>query len=360
MRFFETLGPRTMPGLRQVGLRRVGLASAVSYVLLGCLAVFLLHEFYGWAVADAVWQAGSVAECGRLGSGACWAVIRERGRLVLFGLFPESEQWRAILGGGIILAAAVLSCLRPMQRLRVLAPLWFLAMGSFSVLMSGGLFGLAPVQRTSWGGLALTFYIFSAMLMIGMPLAIAIALGRHDGPRWLSVPLGMAVDLIRSIPLTAILFFMALVLPTLFAAELLGDKLMRVIIGFSVFFACYQSEVIRGGLQALNKGQVEAGRSLGLGRFDILTRIVLPQVFRTVLPQTVNQIVTAFKDTSYVAIIGFFDMTASASAALGSGEWAAAFVEVYLMVACLYLVFGYSLSRYGAYLERKSDIAYTR
>ena len=355
MRLFERTGPRAMPGIC-----RVAMSPALSNVLLGCLAVFVLYRFYGWAVADAVWQAGSAAECGQLGSGACWAVIRERGRLVLFGLYPEDEQWRAILGGAIILAAAVLSCLRPLQRLQVLAPLWFLAMGSFSVLMSGGVLGLVPVERTSWGGLSLTFYIFSAMLMIGMPLAVLIALGRHGGPRWLSVPLGMGVDLIRSIPLTAILFFAALVLPTLFAAELLGDKLMRVILGFSVFFACYQSEVIRGGLQALDRGQAEAGRSLGLGWFDIQTRIVLPQVFRTVLPQTVNQIVTAFKDTSYVAIIGFFDMTASASAALGSGEWAAAFVEVYLMVACLYLAFGYSLSRYGAYLERKSDVAFTR
>jgi general L-amino acid transport system permease protein len=311
-------------------------------------------------VVNAVWDAGSTAQCAQRGTGACWAVVRERGRLVLFGLYPESQQWRAILGGSIILVAAVLSCLRPMQRLQRLAPLWLAAMVSFSVLMSGGWFGLPTVEATSWGGLALTFYIFSAMLMIGMPLAILVALGRHSGPQWLSRPLGMFVDLIRSIPLTAILFFMALVLPTLVASQLLGDKLMRVILGFSVFFACYQSEVIRGGLQALDKGQVEAGRSLGLGRFDILTRIVLPQVFRMVLPQTVNQIVMAFKDTSYVAIIGFFDMTASASAALGSGQWASAFVEIYLLVGVLYLIFGYSLSRYGGYLERKADVAYKR
>lgn len=348
----ESGQPRRMPMREMI--------SGASTLLLICLAGLLLNQLYVWGWANSVWDAGSAAECAQRGTGACWAVIRERGRLVLFGLYPESEQWRAILGSGIILVAAVLSCLRPLQRLRFLAPLWLVAMVSFSLLMSGGYFGLTPVERTSWGGLSLTFYIFSAMLMIGMPLAVAIALGRHSGPQWLSIPLGMFVDTIRSIPLTAILFFMALVLPTLFASQLLGDKLMRVILGFSVFFACYQSEVIRGGLQALDKGQVEAGRSLGLSRFDVTTLVVLPQVFRTVLPQTVNQIVTAFKDTSYVAIIGFFDMTASASAALGSGEWAAAFVEVYLLVAILYLIFGYSLSRYGAYLERKSDVAYTR
>ena len=335
-------------------------ASAALSVALAALGAFLLYKFYLWAVVDAVWQAGSAAECGQRGSGACWAVIRERGRLVLFGLYPQSEEWRASLGSAIILVAVVLSCLRPVQRAAVLVPLWIAAIAVFSVLMSGGWFGLVPVERTSWGGLSLTFYIFAAMLILGMPLAILFAIGRASGPRWISIPLGMFVDTIRSIPLTAILFFMALVLPTLFSTQFLGDKLMRVILGFSVFFACYQSEVIRGGLQALDRGQMEAGRSLGLSRFVILTRIVLPQVFRAVLPQTVNQIVTAFKDTSYVAIIGFFDMTASASAALGSGEWAAAFVEVYLMVAALYLVFGYSLSRYGAYLERKSDIAYQR
>lgn len=336
------------------------LVDILAAVVVGGLLLYVGYRLYGWAITHSVWNAANTAECRAQDSGACWAVIRERGRLVLFGLYPQAEQWRAVLGAVIILIAAILSCLRPLQRLPVIALLWTLGMVSFSMLMSGGVFGLVPVERTSWGGLSLTFYLFAAILMLGMPLSMALALARHDGPQWVAVPVGTMVDLVRSIPLTAILFFAALVMPTLVGHQLLSDKLWRVIFGFSLFFACYQSEIIRGGLQALDRGQTDAGRSLGLGPFDIRTRIVLPQVFRTVLPQTVNQIVTTFKDTSYVAIIGFFDMTASASAALGSGEWASAFVEIYLLVAALYLLFGYSLSRYGAYLERKSDVAFMR
>jgi general L-amino acid transport system permease protein len=139
-----------------------------------------------------------------------------------------------------------------------------------------------------------------------------------------------------------------------------GDKLFRVILGFSLFIACYQAEILRGGLQAIEHGQVEAAKALGLRYWQYQLTVILPQVFRITLPQTVNQVVTGFKDTSYVAIVGFFDLVASASAALGTGDWAIAFVEVYIVVGLLYFVFGYSLAAYGTYIERKMSIAHRR
>lgn len=333
--------------------------AVVSTVLLTGIA-YVIWQVFGWAVLNSVGGVKSVAECRQIGTGACWAVVQERGRLVFFGLYPFDEQWRAILACIVLLTCAVLSCIPRLQRSLPLMVIWLVSFTVFAVLMGGGVLGLVPVSQANWGGLALTFYIFAAMLILGMPLAIAFALIRHAGPAWLAIPVSLVVDFVRSIPLTVILFFVALVVPMLIPGWIASDKLLRVIAGFALFFACYQAEILRGALQGLSSGQTEAASALGLNWWQTHVRIVLPQVFRTALPQTVNQIVTAFKDTSYVAIVGFFDMTASASAALGRGEWATAYVEIYLLVAAIYLVFGYSLSRYGSYLEAKSDLAYTR
>lgn len=333
--------------------------SVVSLLLLGLLA-YLLVRFFEWAVIHSVVEADSIAGCRQRDTGACWAVIRERGRLVLFGLYPFPEQWRPIIACLILLAASIATCMRHCQRAVVILPLWTGSFIIFTILMGGGVLGLAPVPQANWGGLALTFYIFAAMLIVGFPLSIAFALARQSGPRWASTSVGVLVDLVRSIPLTVILFFVALVLPSFVPGWLTADKLLRVIGGFSLFFACYQSEILRGALQGLNKGQAEAAKALGLSFWKMQALVILPQAFRTALPSTVNQVVTAFKDTSYVAIIGFFDMTASASAALGTGEWATAYVEVYLVVGGLYLAFGFALARYGSYLERKSDRGHAR
>ena len=144
------------------------------------------------------------------------------------------------------------------------------------------------------------------------------------------------IDLIGSLPLLATLFTAAVVIPILLPDWVQGDKIWWVIIAFSLFFACYQAEVFRGGFQAIIDGQYEAGRALGMGKWQILVAIVLPQVFRHSLPATINMIVVTFKETAVVIIIGFFDLLASASAAFGTGEWVAYYMETYLFVAFIY------------------------
>lgn len=329
--------------------------------LVAVLAIaYCVALFAQWALVDAVWKASSALECRSLGKGACWAVIEARGRLILFGLYPFEEQWRAGLAGIVMIIAGILSCWRGTHTPPRLAALWVAAFATYMILMGGGIWGLKPVPRSNWGGLALTFYVFAVMLILGMPMAILMAIGRHSGPRWLRVGIGVVIDVVRAIPLIAILFAFALAIPLLMPPELAGERLTRVAIGYAMFFACYQAEIIRGGLQGVDPGQAEAARSLGLRGWQIQSLVTLPQAFRISMPPTVNQIVSAFKDTSYVSIVGFFDMTASASAALGTGDWAFAYVEVYLVVALIYLVFGYSLSRYGIYLERRMDKAFRR
>jgi general L-amino acid transport system permease protein len=327
-----------------------------------CIAVvaFLLVKFFQWAVVDAVWKAASANECAQRGTGACWAVLPARLRLILFGVYPFEQQWRPATGSVVLLAAAILSCVPAFWRPLRLASLWLVSFGVFIGLMRGGILGMPAISTENWGGLALTFVIFASMMILGMPLATLLALARINGPRWARRAIGAFIDLVRAVPLIAILFAASLVIPLMLPGWLSGDKLMRVILGFAVFFAAYQAEVLRGAFQAIDPGQVDAAQALGMRYWQYQLTVVIPQAFRIALPQTVNQAVAAFKDTSYVAIVGFFDMTASASAALGTGDWALAYVEVYVVVGLLYFVFAYSLSLYGVHLERKMDVAYKR
>ena len=122
---------------------------------------------------------------------------------------------------------------------------------------------------------------------------------------------------------------------------------------FSLFFACYQAEVFRGGFQAIPSGQFEAGMALGLGKWQSLGLIILPQVFRHALPATINMVVVTFKETAVVIIIGLFDLLASAQAAFGTGDWVAYYMETYIFVALIYWAFITSLGRYGECVKER-------
>jgi general L-amino acid transport system permease protein len=227
---------------------------------------------------------------------------------------------------------------------------------TFYILMRGGVFGLMDVTTDRWGGLALTLFIFASVVLLGFPLSIVLALARRSELPIIRRMAAFFIDLTRSFPLLAILFAAAVILPFALPNWLQGDKLYRVILAFAFFFACYQAEVVRGGMQSVPAGQEEAAKALGLKYLQRVALIILPQAFRNSLPATINQVVITFKETSVVVIIGFFEVMASGNAAFGSGEWTHAYVEVYVFVALIYFVFVFTLSRYGAYLERRMRV----
>lgn len=218
---------------------------------------------------------------------------------------------------------------------------------------AGGVFGLLPVAPQDWGGLALTLFIFASVVVIGMPVALGLALLRRSSIPFVSPAIGGLIDVVRSLPLLSILFSAAVILPLALPEWLAGDKLYRVIGAFALFFASYQAENLRSGFQALSSGQEEAGKALGLSYWQNVFLVLLPQVFKLTLPPTINQIVITFKETSLIIIIGFFEILASGSAAFGTSEWSNAFIEVYVFIGLIYFVFVFSLSRYGAFLERR-------
>jgi len=330
--------------------------AAISIACLAILAL-LVPRLARWALIDAVWFAPNAAACGH-DAGACWAVITARWRLIIFGLYPFEEHWRSGLACIAIVVVVVLSCVPWFWRPVRLSVLWVAGFLTFYLLMRGGIFGLALVGTERWGGLALTMFTFAAVAILGMPMAIALALMRQsDLPafRWIA---GLLIDTIRSLPLLAILFTAAVILPFAIPGWLTGDKLYRVIWAFALFFACSQAEVIRGGLQSVTAEQKDAGKALGLGYWLRTWFIVLPQAFRNTLPATINQFVITFKETSIIIVIGFFEVLASGNAAYGTGDWTMAYVEVYTFIALVYFTFVFSLSRYGAYLEKRMRVGH--
>lgn len=326
-------------------------------ILCGALLVWMTTKLFGWAIWDAVWTAETAKDCGHSG-GACWAVIQDRGRLILFGLYPHEEHWRSSLACLAVIATIALSCVPTFWSVRRLPILWVTGFATFVLLMRGGFAGMPLVTSEQWGGLSLTIFIFSAVFVMGMPLAVLLALGRRSSLPVIARGTGLFIDLFRSLPLLAILFAAAVVVPLVVPDWLQGSKLMRVVVAFAIFFAAYQAEIIRAGLQSTPAGQEEAAIALGMPYWSRVVDILLPQAFRNTLPSTINQAVITFKETSIVTIIGFFEVMASGNAAIGGGEWTEQFVEVYVFLALIYFVFVFGLSRYGAWLETRMRVGH--
>lgn len=323
----------------------------------GALLVWVVVSVVDWGILHAVWRAEDREMCAHGSGGACWAVIDARWRLILFGLYPFEEHWRSGLACAAIVLVGILSCLPVMWNALRLAGLWISGFAAFYVLMRGGILGLAEVSVKDWGGLSLTIFVFASVTLIGMPTAICFALLRRSDLPWISRTMGVIIDAIRSLPLLSIMFTFAVVLPFVLPSWIPTEKLYLVIVGYALFFACYQAEIIRGGMQALPSGQEEAAKALGMGYWHRIGYIVLPQAFLNALPPTINQLVITCKETSLIVIIGFFEILASGNAAYGTSEWNFAHIEVYCFVALIYFVFVFALSRYGAYLESRMAAA---
>jgi len=324
-------------------------SGALSVIAIVILA-WLMQKILGWAIFHASFT-GSAEAC-KSAAGACWAVVSNRWRLMFFGLYPYSEHWRSGLACTLLIATIILSCLPALWSFKKISALWIINFILFLIVMRGGAFGLTYVPEEQWGGLTLSIFIFVGSGLIGMPLAIILALMRRSRLFLVAKGTGLLIDTIRALPLVTILFTVAVLLPII-APDFSGTKLSRVIAAMALFFAVYQAEIIRSGIQSLPHGQEEAARALGLNYWQRMSRIILPQAFRRALPPTVSQFAINFVEVALIIIIGMFDFLASGNATYGNGEWAFAYREVYIFMALIYFVFVFSLSRYGAYLEKR-------
>lgn len=301
------------------------------------LAFLVVPKVVRWTVVDSVVLADTPAGCAAA-SGACWAVIHHHARVILFGLYPYAEQWRAGIALLAVAFALAATFVLGVRRLRAVVVLWLATAIVFVVLMRGGVLGLAPVPTDTWGGLPLSIFVFIATVLIGFPLALALALGRGSRLPAVRVVCTAAIEIVRALPILTILFCAAIVLPLALPGWLDPGKIWRVIAALAFFYACFQAEIIRGGLQGVPDGQRLAAMSLGMTWLQARWLIELPQALRYTVPATINQIVVALKDTSMLLVVGLFDFLASANTAISKDDWARYFAELYLFVAVVFLV----------------------
>jgi general L-amino acid transport system permease protein len=344
--------PASQAGLA-AGLRRAffdGWWNTLLTLVVLAVAVLALPPLFGWAVWHAVPDADNAACRAAVGVGACWGVVAEKGRLIVFGRYPYAEQWRPLVACTLLVALLVVSCMRWAWR-PWLAAAWVVVFGAFFALMRGGVAGLAPVETAQWGGLPLTLLLASVSLVVSFPLAVAVALGRQSRLPAIHTLCVLYVELIRGVPLISVLFMASFVLPLFMPQGTTIDVLARVLIGMTLFSAAYLAEVVRGGLQAVPRGQVEAAQAMGLSYWQTQRKIVLPQALRAVVPAIVNTFIGAFKDTSLVTIVSLYDLTGAVQLALGDADWRKFFLEGQLFVAAIYFVACFAMSRFSRWLE---------
>jgi general L-amino acid transport system permease protein len=329
--------------------------NAIATVVLGAATLYAAFRFVRWATVDAVWwlppEAGSDACRAVRGDGACWAVVAERFRFMLFGAYPFAEHWRPAAACLLFVILYAASTVRAWWDWR-LPVFWAVLPAAAVALLRGGLLGLSNVESEFWGGLPLTFTLSTVGFAVAFPLAVALALGRRSD---LPAVKGLCVayiELVRGVPLVTVLFMAAVMFPLFVPQGLTIDKLIRAQVALVMVIAAYVAEVIRGGLQAIPRGQHEAAASLGLGYWPTTTRIVLPQAMRVSIPALVNTFIAFFKDTSLVIVIGLFDLLGAAKAVIVDAKWVGFGVEVYLFVAIVYFAFCFAVSQYSHRLER--------
>lgn len=351
--------PRTPPA-REIGLvgwLRANLFSswintAVTLVVLYFVVRWAIG-FIEWGVINAVWSVpdNRTQACRDLkGVGACWAVVAEKHRFILFGTYPFEEHWRPALVCLLFVGLYVVSAMRRFWR-KELALIWVATLTAIGVLMWGGVFGMPYVPQERWGGLPITLILATFGLAFAFPLAILVALGRRSRLPAIKALCVLYVELIRGVPLISLLFMASVMFPLFLPEGMNIDKLLRAQIAIILFAGAYLAEVVRGGLQALPKGQYEAADALGLSYWQKTGFIILPQALRLVIPPLVNTFIGFFKDTSLVLIIGIFDLLTAGKTAIIEPAWQGFGVEVYLTVGAIYFVFCFAMSKYSQGLE---------
>ena len=321
-------------------------------ILIGGALLLVVPQFLSWAVLRAAWLPDFDA-CRIEGVGACWGVVAEKYRFILFGRYPYEDQWRPLLATAALLAMLVGSCARAFWK-PWLPIAWIAVFALFFTLMYGNVLGLQKVETDRWGGLPLTILLASLSMMLAFPIAMVVALGRRSSLPAIRTVCTVYVELIRGVPLISVLFMASFMFPLFMPQGVSIDVLIRVLVGITLFAAAYMAEVIRGGLQAIPRGQIEAAATLGLSYWQTQFKIVLPQALAMVVPSIMNNFISLFKDTSLVTIVSLYELTGALGLALNSdANWRPFKIEGYLFIAMIYFAFCFSMSRYSIWVEKQ-------
>jgi general L-amino acid transport system permease protein len=325
------------------------------------LIVWILPPLVKFLLIDAVWDGSSRTDClpgpDRPEVGACWAFVVDRINFFTYGFYPLSERWRVniffvLLALGVVWMAWLDA---PRRDLGVAYFFVVLPIASLILLLGWPLLGLPNVPTTSWGGILVTVVVASVGIVFSLPIGIILALGRRSRMPAVRLFSVIFIEFVRGVPLITVLFMASVMLPLFVPDTWSPDKLLRALVGVSLFASAYMAEVVRAGLQAIPKGQFEAAFALGLSYWKTMRFIILPQALKVTIPNIVNTTIGLFKDTTLVFIVGIFDFLMTIEAARSDPSWVTPVTgpSGYAFAAIFYLIFCYGMSRYARATEAR-------
>ena len=347
------LSPPARAGILRRSLKPLFGTPLNAIVSLACLWLIAKAAMglWGYFVIRGVWGGGAAACKGA--AGACWPFYEAKLRFMIFGVYPYDEHWRAMLAMGVFFVSGAITMI-PRFWSRKLLWLWAAATLAIGILIAGGVFGLRPIPTSQWSGLPLSFLLSVVGLALGFPLGVVLALARASNLPAIKVLAIVFIEVIRGVPLISILFMASVMLPLFMPGGMTVDKLLRAQVAIIIFAAAYIAETVRGGLQAIPRGQHEAAGAMGLHYWQSMRLVVLPQALKIVIPPLVNIFIGFFQDTTLVTIIGLLDFLSTVRTAMQDPTWIGlAVIEAYAFAALVYFLFSYGMGAYSRYLERR-------
>jgi general L-amino acid transport system permease protein len=339
-------------GLRIIRWLRRNLFSSPANSFVTIISLYLIwfavSRIFTWAVVKATWI-GPAAECKDTG-GACWNIITSNIRFILFGFYPYELHWRPFLVVvGLILLIYYSKSSSHWKK--SLIYMWLTGISAMWLLLHGGILGLDLVPSSKWSGLPLTLMVAIFGVVGAYPIGVIFALARQSKMPAVKILSIIYIEVIRGVPLISLLFVSSVVFPLFLPERITINKIIRAQAVIILFFAAYIAEVVRGGLQAIPKGQYEAAKSLGLGYGLTMWKIILPQALKIVIPPTVSILISAFKDTSLVVIIALYDILNTTQSVLSNPEWMGYSKEAYIFLALFYFAGCFAMSNYSRKID---------
>ncbi|MCP4020528.1 MAG: amino acid ABC transporter permease [Desulfobacteraceae bacterium] len=325
--------------------------NTVLTIIIVSILWFSVIPFLQWAFIDSCWLPD--ANCKEI-NGACWSIITANYKAILFGYYPQHILWRPISAICLLIALLFISRNRNYWT-KYLFYTWLISLVIMGILLRGGFFGLEYVEIENWGGIILTLLLSIFGLTSAYPIGVVLALGRQSKLPVIKTFCIFYIELIRGVPLISLLFMSSVVFPLFLPEGVSISGILRAQVAIIIFTAAYIAEVVRGGLQGMNKGQFEAADSIGLNYYQTMRLIILPQALKIVIPPSVSVLISAFKDTSLVVIIGLYDLLKTTQATLSEPKWMGFSAEAYIFIAIIYFICCFFMSTYSRKLEKELD-----
>ena len=324
--------------------------------------LWIVPPIIDWAFISAVWTGESREACIAPGTGACWAFVEAKFGQFIYGRYPIEERWRVNLSGLLLIAGLVPIAIPSVPYKRENALYLLVVFPVLAFILLTGQFGLEPVETALWGGLLVTLVVAIVGIVVSFPLGILLALGRRSEMPIVKMFCVIFIEFWRGVPLITVLFMSSVMLPLFLPDGVSFDKLLRALIGVALFSSAYMAEVIRGGLQAIPKGQYEAANAMALTFWQGTRLVIMPQALKLVIPGIVNTFIGLFKDTSLVLIIGLFDLLGIVQQNMNDQNWISPATPAtgFVFAAFVFFIFCFGMSRYSAYMERRLDTGHKR